>query len=140
MCFSNGHPIYWPADVNKQPDCINFFLAKGIARTQVEIKNYADLSSDHLPIIFQLSRPAILSKCYKHITNKYTDWDYFCEMLDEKIDLSYKISTSLVLEEAISTFTKIVQEAAITSTPTIKQTSKPTHSCTKVVQVAVRHI
>ncbi len=70
VCLSSGQPTYWPADTNKRPDCIDFFLTKGIAPTYTEIKNHTDLSSDHTPIVLQLNGSAVQTKSNHHITNK----------------------------------------------------------------------
>lgn len=109
-CLSSGHPTYWPTDTNKRPDCIDFFLTKGVAPNYTETKNYADLSSDHSPILLQISGTTQQRKRSFQITNKRTDWEAFREILDKEIILSHKINSPTELEEAISAITKSIRD------------------------------
>ena len=52
--FSTGKPTYWPTDINKTPDLIDFFIRKDLASTNVSCDSCYDLSSDHSPIILHL--------------------------------------------------------------------------------------
>lgn len=46
-CISKGEPTYWPSDPHKLPDCIDFFVTRGISSNYIDVTNIADLSSDH---------------------------------------------------------------------------------------------
>ena len=54
---------YWPTDINKTPDLIDFFIGKGLASTNVSCDSCYDLSSDHSPIILLLEKD-IKRTCY----------------------------------------------------------------------------
>lgn len=53
--ISSGSPTYWPTDQMKIPDLVDFFVMKGITRTQVRIESRDDLSLDHTPVILTAS-------------------------------------------------------------------------------------
>lgn len=75
--LSNCYPTYWPTDPAKIPDCIDFFVNKGINDTFTEIENVNDLSSNHFPIILTLSNGIIRKPPRPKLTSKNTDWDNF---------------------------------------------------------------
>ena len=51
-CYlSTGTPTYRPADPNKLPDLLDFFLIAGISPSYADIHPSYDLTSDHSPII-----------------------------------------------------------------------------------------
>jgi endonuclease/exonuclease/phosphatase family metal-dependent hydrolase len=47
---STGKPTYWPADPNRTPDLIDFFVIKNISSNYIKIEETLDLNSDHSPI------------------------------------------------------------------------------------------
>ena len=42
--FTTGAPTYWPTDINKTADLIDFFIGKGLASTNVSCDSCYDLS------------------------------------------------------------------------------------------------
>ena len=54
--FSTGEPTYWPTDIKKMPDLIDFFVGKGISAPNMPYNSCHDLSTDHSPIILHLER------------------------------------------------------------------------------------
>ena len=46
---SIGKPTYFPSDSNKILDLIDFYIAKGIGSTYLEIEESIDMTSDHKP-------------------------------------------------------------------------------------------
>ena len=51
-----NEPTYWPTDINKTSDLIDFFIGKGLASANVSCDSCYDVSSDHSPIILHLER------------------------------------------------------------------------------------
>ena len=49
--ISSCQPTYWPSDMNKQPDLLDFCITKGIALQKVSVKSCLELTSDHTPIL-----------------------------------------------------------------------------------------
>jgi hypothetical protein len=77
ISVSNGYPTHWPTDMNKRPDCIDFFLVKCIAIDYMTVQNHSNLSSDHSPIVLQLNSTIVEKSPKIRLTNKHTDWDMF---------------------------------------------------------------
>ena len=53
--LATGRPIFWPADSNKIPDILDFFVYLGIADNVLVIRDSNDLNSDHTSIILSYS-------------------------------------------------------------------------------------
>ena len=49
--ISSGEPTYWPTDVRKNPDVIDFGVMKNISRDLISVETSLDLFSDHSPTI-----------------------------------------------------------------------------------------
>ena len=62
--ISTGEPTYWPTDISKTPDLIDFFVTKGISTC----KSCFELSSDHSPVILILKilGKQVLPPCNLH--------------------------------------------------------------------------
>lgn len=60
--LSSGEPTYWPTDVNKHPDLLDFFVVNGIAKFYFNVESSLDSSSDHSPIIATISTSVIMRK------------------------------------------------------------------------------
>ena len=52
--ISTGELTYWPTDISKTPNLINFFVTKGISTSTATCKSCFELSSDHSPVILTL--------------------------------------------------------------------------------------
>ncbi|GBP64658.1 Nucleic-acid-binding protein from transposon X-element [Eumeta japonica] len=53
--ISTGQPTYWPTDKDKIPDIVDFCIFKGIANTNISCSSCWDLSSDHSPILVEIT-------------------------------------------------------------------------------------
>ena len=60
--LSTGTTTYWPTDVNKIPDLLDFFATIGISSTYTDIQSSYNLTSDHSPILATLSTLVIVIK------------------------------------------------------------------------------
>lgn len=56
---SGSSPTYWPTNPAKIPDCIDFFIVKGVSPNYVHLKNNNNLPSDRSPIILTLNSNVI---------------------------------------------------------------------------------
>jgi hypothetical protein len=81
-----GKPTYWPADPNKTPDLIDFFVIKNTSSNYFEIEESLDLNSDHSPIYLTVSDNIIMKNQNPVQTNKHTDWDCFNYLLECNIN------------------------------------------------------
>ena len=61
--LSTGRPTYWPTDLNKIPDLLDFTVTRGLNTNKLKITSNLELSSDHTPIIIEYrNKPILYSK------------------------------------------------------------------------------
>lgn len=111
-----NQPTYWSADVNKTPDILDFFISCRISSQYLDITCKVDLSSDHLPILLDISSKATRIKIIPLLTNKTTDWEQFRELIAEQVKLNEPIKTVSQLDAAAEHFVHVITEAAKTTT------------------------
>ena len=125
--ISTGEPTYWPADLSKKPDLIDFFIYKGISRKNLSIHSCFDLSSDHSPIILNVSHNPVCTNINQKIHNMKTNWFMFRELLEESLCLKIPLKSESDIESAIVELNYAVINASILSTPTPKSHNSHTH-------------
>ena len=114
--LSTGSPTYWPGDVMKIPDLLDFFVYKGVHRSDLDIMHTQDLSSDHNPIILtHRASVETIAKKYKMITAK-TNLNAYTDFVDRNLNLKVPIKNNEQLEDAIESFINLIHEAATSST------------------------
>ena len=123
-----GEPTYWPTDINKIPDLIDFFMGKGLASTNLSCDYCCYISSDHCPIILDLERNIKRNEppCYLHISK--TDWILFQNLGEDFIDTNVILKTEDDIIAAVEHFNTSVQNAAWTSTSQIRKNNSSMHS------------
>lgn len=114
---SGSTPTYWPTDINKTPDLIDFFLTRGISWNYIHVENDASLSSDHSPVIMTLSQTIIKKEVKPKLTNNKTNWELFQTLIQEKTNLRVPIHNSAQLEDELDKLIENIQSAAWDSTP-----------------------
>jgi hypothetical protein len=119
--ISGGTPTYWPADLAKIPDLLDFFVTKGISPAYTDRVPNLDLSSDHTPIIAAISSSVTIRHNTPRLHNYKTNWVKYREEITNNTNLKIKLKTQQNLELAIGTLTKVMQQAAAQSTPQLKQ-------------------
>ena len=62
--LTTGRPTnYWPTDLNKKPDLLDFAVTRGLNTNKLKITSNLELSSDHTPIIIEYrNKPILYSK------------------------------------------------------------------------------
>jgi hypothetical protein len=115
--ISTGEPTYWPSDVNKLPDLIDFCVTRGISNNYIHCESSTELSSDHSPVIITLTSQiqTKLKPCRLH--NNNTDWLMFRRLVASYLDLNVSLKTGTEITEAAEHFTSCVQQAAWEATP-----------------------
>jgi len=134
--ISNGEPTYWPSDPRRIPDVIDFFVAQNIDRACCKVTTLADLSSDHVPVILNLSARPLPLAITPSLVNRHTDWELFRSVVDGTAEHSKRIDTVADLEAAVHRFTLLLQHAAETSTPTL---TPPTTTCSRELTRLLRN-
>lgn len=116
--LSTGKPTYWPTDLNKIPDVLDFFITKGISSNYTSVSECFDLSSDHSPIISTISTTITKKEMPPNLVNKKTDFKKFEKYLNDHINLNIPLKSSDDIEHAVDQLTENIQQAAWQSTPT----------------------
>jgi len=89
--LSTGEPTYWPADLKKSPELLDFAITNGISGIYSTIESSLDLESDHSPNIITLSINPIWKIQPLRLCNKYTNWKQFQDYINKNIThLKYK--------------------------------------------------
>lgn len=117
--LGTGEPTYWPTDVDKIPDLIDFFIVCGLSDIYFDVESSLDSVSDHTLIMATFSVSAIQRTHKLTLYNHKTDWDAFAEFLEEKIDLKVALKTENDIDEATFYITNLIQVAAWRATPSL---------------------
>lgn len=107
---SGGGPTYWPTDPNKTPDLLDFFVYKGVPQTRLNVTDCLDLSSDHSPVIGTLF-DAVLP-----LTKSLVNYSHCNLLIEERLDRSPLLKSSIDIDRATENFTAIIKEAIAEST------------------------
>ncbi|KAL4136298.1 hypothetical protein QTP88_007846 [Uroleucon formosanum] len=124
--LSPQYPTYWPSHQNRQPDILDFFISTLPNHISATIKNSADLSSDHSPVILILNDSSVKTKSYPTLTPGNIIWSNFQAILENKITLNIPLKTTLDIDSAILSFTSNIQKAALDSSIVNSTTQKST--------------
>ena len=134
--ISTGEPTYWPTNVKKKPDLIDFLITKNIKHENLKIESCFDLSSDHSPIILTYNTNVILETQNKYIYNNKTDWNCFREILEMRLDTNISLKTEEEVDTSIAYLNNSLIAAAENSTLLLNQRinnfSIPTHIKEKI--------
>lgn len=114
---STGEPTYWPSDIKKKPDLVDFFVTKGLSTMSLDCKSSFELSSDHSPILADLNCEGIEVKKPCKLHNRRTDWIQFRKLIENTLVTQIPLKTEDDLTEAVEIFNKCVQSAAWEATP-----------------------
>ena len=123
--LSTGTPTYWPTDLNKKPDLLDFAVTRELNTNKLKITPNLELSSDHRPIIIEYRNKPILYSKPETLCNKTTKWQTFIEIIESKINCNIPLKTPEQIEQAVASLTATIQEAARTTT-TPESTSRQT--------------
>lgn len=115
--LSSGEPTYWPSDPARVPDLLDFVITRGISSNYIDVTSNLDLSSDHTPIIVNVSTAVILSERPLKLFNKKTDWCNFRGLVDRELNPNIPLQSSTEIECAVEYFNKTIQTAVWQSTP-----------------------
>lgn len=118
---STGKPTYWPTDVCKTPDLLDFFLTRKLPINYIKVEEGYDSSSDHSSILLTLSDKIITKEYSSRLTNKRTDWKGFQDELQNRIELMVPLRTKEQLNQELEKFVVDIQQSAWNNTPEIKR-------------------
>jgi hypothetical protein len=115
--LSLGEPTYWPSDINKLPNLVDFCVTKGIPPTSATATSCLALSSDHSPVLVLLTNYQLPPVKPSQLSNQQTNWDLFRHLITERLTLKIPFKTPENLEEVVKLFNDTVQWAGWTTTP-----------------------
>lgn len=115
--LSTGQPTYWPTDLNKIPDLLDFAITKGISLLHSKIESNLDLSSDHSVLIITVSTDVIQNQPIPKLCSRKTNWAMFQEILNTSLNLNIRLKEPADIEEAVQYLTTTLQDAAWIATP-----------------------
>ncbi|KAJ8708468.1 hypothetical protein PYW07_010593 [Mythimna separata] len=133
-CASHGAPTYWPADPNKVPDLLDFFMMKNFPPSQINIEECTDLSSDHTPVIINVHCKAVLNEYPQRLYNHKTNWDKYRAKIAEAINLNSPLNSEDSVEITIEALNKLIHQAAKESTPLLKPKYTHNSHCSKLIK------
>jgi hypothetical protein len=119
--LSSCEPTYWPSDMNKQPDVLDFCVTKGIATQNVSEDSCLELTSDHTPIIVTLHTRVQQQPKKPSLYNKNTDWETFGTVIETQINLKMLLKTEAEVEDAVYNLKTAIQQAAWHATPPLRE-------------------
>ena len=134
--LSTGRPTYWPTDLNKTPDLLDFAVTKGLHISKLKITTSLELNSDHVQIILEYtSKPLLYNKPEPHC-NKTTKRQTFKELIENKINCNIPLKTSEHIEQGVASLTEIIQEVAWHPPPMnqFRLCRRPKRTCETVLQ------
>ncbi|CAF4921618.1 unnamed protein product [Pieris macdunnoughi] len=124
ITLGTGKPTYWPTDVNRIPDLVDFFVVKGLSDVYFDVASSSDGGSDHTPIIATFSVSAIHRAQRLALYNHKTDWDAFAEYLEDEVELKVRLKTEEDIDETTFYITNLIQVAAWRATPTLSSSNQ----------------
>lgn len=136
--ISTGKPTYWPTDLNKIPDLIDFYIIKNISCNYLKIEDNFELNSDHSPIVLTLSENIIEKTCNPMLVNKKTDWQSFRTTLEAKIQLAVPLQTEEQLDYEVEKLVNDIQNSAWENTPEIKRKLKGNNYPREILELIVQ--
>jgi len=121
---TTGRPTYWPADTNKIPYLIYFFVSKNLSTRFIDVTEGFDLDSDHSPIVLTLSETIIKKGRNTSLSSSFTDWDLFRVTVVNRINLRVALTTNDELEDEVQKFVTDIQHSAREATPLVTKKGK----------------
>lgn len=115
--ISTAEPTYWPTDMHKTPDLLDFCVTKNIPSQNSSALSCLDLSSDHSPVLITINSQVIIKQKQINLTNKNTNWNIFKDLVSEKISFDISLKNPEELDDAVQKLCVNIQSAAWEATP-----------------------
>ena len=132
--LSTGRSTYWPTDLKKIPELLDFAIIKGLNANKLKIIPSLELSSDCTTIIIEYTSRPILYIKLESLCNKNTKWQTFKKLIESKINCNIPLKTPEHIEQAVTILTEIIQEAAWATT-----NYEPNNRQTEIIPTDILH-
>jgi hypothetical protein len=130
--LSTGQPTYWPSDIHKIPDIVDFCVTKGFPPDFAVVQSCLDLSSDHSPVLVTLTSQALHQDPPPSLFTHRTNWNYFSHLI-HRLTPHVPLKTTSDIEVAVKFFTDTVQWAGWKETPK-SPTVNRIHGCPIIIK------
>jgi hypothetical protein len=117
-------PSYWPTDINKTPNLLDFFIFRGLSHNSLDIRSNLEIALDHTPLIATISTHIITHQRPPKLHNSQTNWEAFRTQIKENLQLNILLKTAKDIKQAIAEFTNVIQKATSSATPDDKPETK----------------
>lgn len=134
--ISGGQPTYWPSDLNKTPDLIDFGVVRNIRREQISVYSSVDLSSDHSPTILTLF-DVKQENPHRILPNKHTNWTKYKKYVSSHLSEKVILKTADDIENAVLQFTDVVISAVRVSTAEQNKSSNSSSTSNSSIEALV---
>jgi hypothetical protein len=108
-------------------------VTKGIPQDFAVAKSCFDLSSDHSPVLITLEAHALSQEIQPRLNNRYTNWNYFRQLINKRLTLKVSLKTKEDIEAAVKFFNDTIQWANCNATPEHTDTVK-TYDCPVLIK------
>ena len=123
--ISGGQPTYWPSNLKKVPDLIDFAVIKNVKREQLSFVSSHDLSSDHSPTIMNFLPsfpiPELQTNC---LPNSRTNWLKYKMYVSSHLPQNPSLKSEFEIQSAVDELSNILSSAVKVSTPQIQKKYK----------------
>jgi hypothetical protein len=109
-CISSGSPTYWPTDRRKIPDVIDFAITRHINQHEIIAKAIHDLSSDHSPILIELSTSPKRNQMEGTIKGK-VNWVKYQKIFQRNICTNIRLHSTEDIENAAKYLNSTIEES-----------------------------
>lgn len=120
--ISTGEPTYWPTDRRKVPDVIDFAVSKGLDMKKIIVKSSLELSSDHSPIIINISDKIRANVCKPKLHTAKTNWDTYRAKITATLPTNISLKSDKDIINAVDLLNSCIVDAARGATPPTKST------------------
>lgn len=134
--LSAGHPTYWPTDLNKIPDVIDFAVVRNIRRENLRMHPSLDLSSDHSPTILTFVPDTNLLE--QNYLQTRTNWRKYKMFVSSHLPSNISLKCEQEIESGVRQFTNILTEAARVSTSSTPLVRKRKFPCSNNIEALLR--
>ena len=100
--LSTGAPTYWPADIFKIPDVLEFFIYKGVPQTSLDS-----------PIIASFTTACKKRQLNTNLFLAKTKINLFQRHIESQLDLPSSFNTEGEIDYAVEMFPKVIHEARL---------------------------
>lgn len=115
---ATGEVTCYPYRPSATPSAIDFAISECFRQQQIMVQVLTELSSDHLPLLFEIDEDAQFFKGVKIMLSLLGNIEVFKEHIENTVQLSIPIDTCRRFEAYVDYCTSIIAEAARRATPT----------------------